>query len=106
MELSVDPLSLRIDQCKGLAVVSVHMSPPGWNPAVSHQDLKSVAAYGRIIVAHHHLVDSFRVVGQVVPEHRRVIASSEMSRRMALLRMDEMGELCRITQEENRRVVR
>lgn len=50
----------------------------------------------------HHLVDALLVRAQVVPEHGRVL---EVGLRVALLRVDEDGEVDRVPQEEDGRVV-
>ena len=50
-------------------------------------------------------MDGLRVLGEVVPEHGRVIRMCEMGRWIALLGMDEVWELRRIAQEEDGCVV-
>ncbi len=47
-------------------------------------------------------MDRFRRQGQEVPEHVRVL---EVGRRVALLGVDEVGELERVADEEDRSVV-
>ena len=58
-------------------------------------------------VAHqdHDLMDRLWVLRKVIPEHGRVIGMGKMSRRITLLSVDEVRELGRVSQKEDRCVV-
>lgn len=47
------------------------------------------------------LMDRFGVVVVVIPEHRRIIASAQVRRRVTLLGVDEVRELCGVSKEKD-----
>jgi hypothetical protein len=75
VDLGVDPLALLVDKLGGVPVVTVHLAPVLRDTAVSHEN--------------HNLVDGFGILRKVIPEHGRVIGMSQMSSRIALLRVDK-----------------
>ena len=79
MDLSVDPVALLVDELHAVSQVAVHLAVSVRNASVTHQD--------------HDLVDGLGVLGQVVPEHGRVIGMGQVGRGVAFLGVDEVREL-------------
>lgn len=71
--------------------VAVHEALAIWDAAIAQQD--------------HDLVDGLGVVAQVAPEHGRVITARQVGGRVALLLVNKVRELGRVSQEEDGRVV-
>ena len=69
----------------------MHKSVAIRDASVAHQD--------------HDLVDRLGVLRKVVPEHSRVVGVGKVSRWVALLSMNEVGELGRVSQKEDGGVV-
>lgn len=59
VELGVHPFAVLVDQLEGVAVVPVHVAETVGDPSVAEED--------------HDLVDRLGVLGEVVPEVRRVV---------------------------------
>ena len=91
MHLGVDPFASLVDQLDGVTSVTVHEPIAFWNASVAHED--------------HDLMDRLRILGEVVPEHGRVVSMGEMGCRVALLGVDELRELGRVAQKEHRSIV-
>lgn len=91
VELGIDPLLLVVDELDGVAEVRVH----------------EAGAVGDAAVAEHvnDLVNALGVLGQVVPVQGCVVRVVLVRLRVALLRVDEVRELGRVTDEEDRGVV-
>lgn len=88
MGLDVDKGSVGLGPLEGVAGVAVHVSVGIRGAAVGEEV--------------HDLVDGFLVVGEVVPEHGGVL---EVGLGVALLRVDEDGEVGGISEEEDWGVV-
>lgn len=91
VKLAVNPVTGLVDKLEGVSHVTVHLSPVLWDTTVTHED--------------HNLVDRLRVLGEVVPEHGGVIGTAQVGGGVTLLGVNEVGELGRISQEEDRGVV-
>lgn len=91
VHLCVDPVAVLVDELESVAGVTVHLAPAVGDTAVTHKD--------------HDLVDGLGVLRQVIPEVGRVVAVRQVGLRVALLSVDEVRELGRVAQEENRSVV-
>lgn len=88
MDLDIDPLAVGVVPLVGVAGVTVHGSQRGWSTSLGEEI--------------HHLVERLVVVSEVVPEHVSVL---QVGLRVSLLGMDEVWELCRVSDEEDRGVV-
>lgn len=88
VNLNVVPVSVLVRPLVGVTGVTVHLSVGGGGTTVREQDSD--------------LVSRLLVGGQVVPEHVWVL---QVSLGTSLLGVDEVGELGRVTKEENRGVV-
>lgn len=88
VDLHVVEGAVGLDPLVRVAGVGVHVAVRVWGAPVTEQV--------------HHLVDGLVVGGQVVPEHGSIL---EVGLRVALLGVNEHGELGRVTQEENGGVV-
>ena len=64
VELAVDPFAFLVDELDGMAEVAVHVSISVGDTTIAHED--------------HDLVDRLWVLGEVVPEHGRVIGVCKM----------------------------
>ena len=91
VHLGIHPLTLLVDELKGVACVAMHLSPTLWNTTVTHED--------------HDLVDRLWILRKVVPEHGGIIRMGHVRSRVALLSVDEVRELGGIPQEEDWSVV-
>ena len=91
VDLAVHPGPLLVDELEGVAAEAVHVAPAVGDTAVA----KGV----------HDLVDGLGVLAEVFPEHGGVVAAAQVARGMPLLGMDQVGELGRIPDEEDGRVV-
>jgi hypothetical protein len=72
-------------------VVSVHVSVAGRDPSIGHED--------------HNLMNRLWVLRKVVPEGSRVVVPRQMRSWITLLGVNEVRELCWVTQEEDGGVV-
>lgn len=88
VDLNIVEGAVRLDPLVGMTGVAVHVAVRVWGTAVTEQV--------------HDLVDRLVVGRKIVPEHSSVL---EISLRVALLRVDEDGELGRVAQEENGGIV-
>ena len=90
LEVELHPAvrAARVVPLERMAAVAVHVAVASRRAAVGEEDRD--------------LVDGLRRERQEIPEHVRV---RRVGRRVALLGMDEVGELQRIADEEDRRVV-
>ena len=91
MELAVYPFALLVDQLDGVPEVAVHEAEAVRDSAVAHED--------------HDLVDGLGVLGEVVPEGRRVVCVCEVSGWISFLGVDEVWEFGGVAQEEDGCVV-
>lgn len=91
VELSIDPVTLLVDELGGVSQISVHESESIWNTSVTHQN--------------HDLMDGLWVLGKVVPEHGRIIGTGQVCCGISFLGVDEVWELGWVSKEENRCVV-
>ena len=88
VELHPEAFSVGVPEAEGVAPVAVHESRAHRDTAVRHQDRDLVQALG--------------APGPEVPHGRR---RAQVGARMAFLRADEVRELERVADEEDRRVV-
>jgi len=91
VDLGVYPCSILVDKLEGVSRVSLHLSVTIGDTTVSEEP--------------HDLVDRLWVVGEVVPEHSGIGTTVQVSLRIALLGVDEVRELCGVSDEEDRSVV-
>lgn len=91
VQLGVDPLPVLGNKFDRVAEVAMHKSIAIRDSSVSHQD--------------HDLVNRLGVLEKVVSEHGRVVGVGKVSRWVALLSVNELRELGRISQEEDGCVV-
>lgn len=91
VELAVDPVVVLVDELDSVTEVAVHETIAIGDASVAHQN--------------HDLMDGLGVLGEVVPEGGTIIGMGEMSGRIALLGVDEMGKLGWVSEEEDRGVV-
>lgn len=88
MDLDVHKGPVGLGELRGVAGIAIHVTVGVGSAAVREQV--------------HHLVNCLLVRAQVVPEHGGVL---QVSTGVALLGVDEEGEVARIPQEEDGRVV-
>ena len=88
VDLDVVERAIWLDPLVGVAGVAVHVTVGVRGTAVTEQV--------------HHLVNGLVVGGKVIPKHGGIL---KVGLRVALLGVDEDGELSRVAQEENRGVV-
>ena len=88
VEFHPEAFALGIPETVGVAAVAVHEARAGRDAPVAHQDGDLVQGFGR-----------------QAPEVPGGRGAAQVGARMALLRVDEVGELERIADEEDRRVV-
>ncbi len=90
LEVELDPVAFArvVPEGIGVRAVAVHMHRRLREAAVGHQD--------------RHLMQAFRRQGPVVPHGS---GGTQIGLRMTLLRVDEVGELVGIANEEDRRIV-
>ncbi len=74
-----------------MARVAVHVAPAICDASIAH--------------GNHYLMDRLGILTEVVPEHCRVICGAQVSCWIALLCVNKMWELGRISDEEDRSVV-
>jgi hypothetical protein len=91
VELGVDPLAVLVEQLDGVTEVAVHEAPSVGDASIAEED--------------HDLVDGLGVLRQVVPEGGGVVHVCQVRRWVALLGVDEDGELRRVAEEEHGSVV-
>ena len=91
VHLCVNPIARLVDKLHGVPAVAVHEAVTLRNPTVAHQN--------------HDLVNRLGVLGEVIPEHGRIISTAQMGGGMSLLGVDEVRELGWIAQEEDGSVV-
>jgi hypothetical protein len=84
MDLDIMELALSIDELEGVTRVTVHVVVAIRSSTVREED--------------HNLVNGLGVQGEIVPKHVRVL---EVSLRVTLLGVDEVGEFCGVTDEED-----
>ena len=83
VHLSIHPVTSFVDELEGMSTVSVHEAVAVGYTSITHED--------------HDLMNRLGVLRQVVPEHCAVIATAEMCGWVALLSMDKVRELGRVT---------
>jgi len=88
VDLNVGVLALLVYEFEGMAGVSVLVVVAVGNSTITEED--------------HDLMDRFRVLREVIPEH---IGIFQVSLRITLLGVDEVREFCRITDEEHGSIV-
>lgn len=91
VKLTINPVIVLVDKLDGVAEVAIHEAIAIWNTSITHQN--------------HDLMDRFGVLGEIVPKGSAVISMGEMSGWVTLLRVNEMWELGRVSQEEDRGIV-
>lgn len=91
VHLGIDPVTGLVNQLQGVPTVTVHVAVAVRNATVAHQD--------------EDLMNRLGVLGKVVPEHARIIRAAQMGSGIPFLGVDEVGELRRVTQEEDGGVV-
>lgn len=88
VDLDIVESSVLLDPLEGVARVAVHVTVGVWGTTVTEE--------------RHNLVDGLLVSGEVVPEHGGIL---QVGLWVALLSVDEEGELARLTEEEDGGVV-
>ena len=86
--LDIDERSVRLSPLEGVAGVAVHVSVRVGSSSVRKEM--------------HNLVNGLLVVREIVPEHGRIF---EIGLGVSLLSVNEDGEVGRISEEEDRRVI-
>lgn len=92
MHLSIDPIARLVDELHCVTGVTVHVTIAIRNAAVAHQDQD--------------LVNGLGVLRQIIPEHGRVIGTTQMSGGIPFLCVDEVWELGWVAEEEDWSIVR
>jgi len=91
VDLSVDPLPFLVDEFEGVTAISVHVSVAIGDTTIAEKN--------------HSLMNSLRILTQIVPEHGGVISTTEMGSWISLLSVDEVRELGGVSEEEDRCIV-
>ena len=86
MHLGVDPIARFVDELESVPAVAVHVPVAVGDTTVTHED--------------EDLVHGLGVLGEVVPEHGRVIGAAQVGGGMPLLGVDEVRELGWVAQEK------